>query len=64
MDGSTWVDPRYAELVAVWRRLREERACRGPDKPCASCGHGLGAVVMVDLVSKAPLVYACVRCGS
>lgn len=61
---SEWVDPRYADLVRTWDRVVQRRASRGPVvKQCKACTHGLGTVVMVDLVTKKPFTAPCIRCS-
>lgn len=63
MEETTWTDPRYAGLVETWDQMRQNRARRGPAAPCPSCLHGLGSIVMVDLVTKKPTVIPCPRCS-
>jgi hypothetical protein len=62
MDGSTWTDPRYAELVEAWDEMRQQRLRRGPVTRCPSCQHGLGTIMMVDLTTKRPITTPCLRC--
>lgn len=64
MDGTTWTDPRYAELVEVFDELVARRRRQGPITPCPSCLHGLGAILMVDLTTKKPITpVRCTRCS-
>jgi hypothetical protein len=65
MDGNSWVDPRYAELVETWDQLKRQRQRRGgASRTCPACRHGLGATVMVDLGTKKPISIPCQRCSA
>lgn len=55
MDSTRWVDPRYAELVAVWDQLKQHPR---RDVSCRGCC-GVGAVVMVVGDDRKPLVMSC-----
>lgn len=57
----TWTDPQYADLVAAYDRLRNGQ--NGPARPCPSCQHGLGALLMVDLTTKKPIITLCPVCS-
>lgn len=63
MDGTSWTDPRYADLVKAWDDMTARRVRQGPIKPCPTCHHGLGTVMMVDLKTKAPLSVGCPSCS-
>jgi hypothetical protein len=62
MSETRWVDPRYAELVEVFDELVARRRRRGPVTPCRACTHGLGSIVMVDLVTRKPITTPCTGC--
>lgn len=62
MDGTTWTDPRYADLVAAWDEMKDRRVRHGPVTPCPSCQHGLGAIMMADLTTKEPISMTCPLC--
>jgi hypothetical protein len=62
VDGTTWTDPRYADVVAAWDRMAHRRLQQGPVRPCPSCQHGLGTVMMVDLTTRKPITMPCPRC--
>ncbi|MFD8650668.1 hypothetical protein [Streptomyces mirabilis] len=62
MSETRWVDPQYAELVEAFDELVARRRRQGPVTRCRSCTHGLGAIVMVDLTTKKPIVTPCTGC--
>lgn len=62
MSETTWTDPRYADVVETFDRLRQQRQKQGPLKPCRSCTHGLGKILMVDPQTQKPIVVDCPSC--
>ncbi|PPS89554.1 hypothetical protein [Streptomyces sp. MH60] len=61
MALASWTDPRYADLVETYDQLRQERPVT---RPCRSCLHGLGSVMMVDLTTRQPITVPCSACRS
>jgi len=64
MDGTTWIDPRYADLVERWSHMQQERVRRGPVHPCPACLHGLGTIMMVNPETKEPISIPCAQCNA